>query len=361
MKILALAFALLLPQLPALAQRPDNDARIEVWGLKGETQEEFATRHRARTGFGLEGACVATLEGVMGYRSPGVYIFSNPSSPDSTTMLISIGDVPSFPFPMNVNERRSIALPDSWRTIHEIVSNETAGFGSMEVQIASSLLDVYRRGDTGAVARRVASNASILALYGVSLDSAKVNRILASLADAGSAPVEFTVDIYLNSDSLAYRSLAAHVLRNHLDDPRTIDAFASSLWDEDLGGDARVVFKSRLREAREAGSASPERRLTVPLDGAILAAMLNHPKLELCDLALETLANDPHNELLIATALGGGAVTLKYYLRSKLTKHSEFARDFRSEAIAVLRLVSPIDHGSDPEKWIAWIESFAKR
>lgn len=359
MRIFALISALVLTQTAALAQHTTS-SRIEVWGLKGETQAEFEARHRARTGYGLDGACMATLKGVMGYAMPGVYEFPNPSSPNSTTMVISIGDLPSFAFPTTVSEHRSITLPQSWSTVRGIIAKEPAGYGTMELGIAEQVLASHRRGDSVAVARKIAVEAERLASFGVALDDAKLDSILAALASAGSAPLELTVDIYLHSDSLAYRTLAAHVLRNHLDDPRAIDAFARNVWDKDLGGDARIVLTSCLRMARESNSTTTGKRLSLPpFDGSLLAAMLSHPRLELCDLALEVLAHDPLNESLTASAFSGSATTLKYYLRSKLTKHSEYARDFRADAIDVLRRLSPIDHGDDIDKWIGWIDSFA--
>lgn len=359
MRLLSLASILFLAHLPALAQFSEGSSRVEVWGLKDETRDEFEARHRAQTGYGLDGACMATLKGRMGYVDPGVFVFANPATPDSTTMLVTIGDVPLYRFPSTEIEGRTTALPDSWSTIREIIGAEPNGFHCYEFYTATALFQEYRRGDSASVAKKVASHAALFASFGDSLDRAKVNRMLEALVDAGRAPVEQTVDIYLHSDSLVHRSLAAHVLRNHLDDARAIEAFVRSLWDIQLGGDARKALLSYLRLSREDSAALRGRRVDLPFDGELVGAMLNHPNLDLCDLALEVLASDPRNEALIATALAGGATTLKCYLRSKLTKHSEFARDFRAEAIAALRRVSTVDHGADPERWIAWIDSFA--
>lgn len=360
MNRLAFAAVIMFAPLTALAQRPDNSMRIEVWGLKDETQEEFEQRHRRVTGMGLEGACMATLKGELGYEDPGVYLFMNLESPDSTSMLISIGDVPAMPVPPTEIENRIVSIPESWRGLREMVGSMRSGINAFEFQIAARVLPAFRQGDTATISRTLASSAAAIAAFGDSLDRGEVDRILTALVEAGNAPVTATVDIYLHSDSLADRKLAALVLRNHLDGPEAIEAFATAVWDPELGGDARHVLTSHLRALSADRADVPGRRSAIPFDGRVLAAMLNHPDPAMCDLALAVLAA-AQDEETIATALAGGATTLKHYLGSKLTKHSQYARDFRQEAIDALRRISSDDLGESSEPWIAWIDSFSNR
>src|SRR5437870_4793439 len=111
--------AILLPfiAISAFAQRASHYQRIEIWGLKHQTKEQFARKHMQATGFGLEDACMATLKEKMGYQHPHVMIFPNPEEMNKSMMLITLRDLPEWNRAVPASEHRTMSVPAEWSNL----------------------------------------------------------------------------------------------------------------------------------------------------------------------------------------------------------------------------------------------------
>jgi hypothetical protein len=353
------AVAFLLSALPitAEAQRAASYQRIEVWGLEGESEEDFVKRLEEKTGMGAEGACMATLRKEFGYEDALVYIWTNREQPDSSTMLISIRDVPPAP-----TERLSAAqtihtAPAAWSRLMALGREDAAqGFQTLEFQFIPPTFADFKRGDSAAVNATIEEQNQAMAGWGHSIDAAKVTSVLEAITRLRSSDPSEAISLFLHADSLADRRAAALVLLNHLDRAEVIEAYIAGIWDKQVAHLSTNIVSLYTR----GDLGTPDQRVLAAIDGRVLAALLNHPSPSVATIGLRLLAMPGLPETTVRTALGGGALTVRYFLRSRLSAHMQTAVDYRREAITALRVVSPGDYLGDVDAWVRWIDSMGK-
>jgi hypothetical protein len=332
----------------AMAQRPSSYSQIEVWGLVGESNEQFIAKLVRQNGIGAEAACMAVLKVSLGYKNPGVYIFPNPNDPDSSTMLITLRQVPPSRYTTTMAPRPAIQLPDEWGHLRRLATDTVGGARSRELQSALRSFEIFAAGDTARVSSYLSRMKDYVSKMGGSYDVEKVKTILDAIAQLRASDVALALDIYLHSSDLNDRRLASYVLLNHLRDKRVIDAFVRTLWDNQLVVETQEMLSTYLQNRCRDSS----RAAGPVLDATALGEILNHPDPVVCDLGLQVLQCGKLDSAYLREAFAGGALTLKEYLRSDLKY-----RNFRSAAIEALRKCSSADYGEDIGAWIVWIET----